>query len=167
MFQAVFRRAQAAVETSIDQAINRTIMMVPFLVAAGFATAALAYRLNRAFGPETGNLLMAALCVAVGVLTAAVMSSRQKPATDAVEVAAQPEAIATEGKEATSSPLADVDRELITAALTSIAPMAVPQVLRMVTRNLPLIAAIAAGMFVISRPVTSNSNPPDPHPAPA
>ena len=56
MFRMLFRRAQATVDRAIDGLMLRVIVAIPFLIAAGFGTAALAIWLNREYGPETGSL---------------------------------------------------------------------------------------------------------------
>lgn len=150
MFGSIFRRAQATVDNAIGQIVNRAIVAIPFLVAAGFGTAALAMRLNREFGPETGSLVLAAVFAVVGLLTALVVNSRaEKPAAKLEETA---EAAAPETAAAAEQPgTSDIDRELVMAALTSAAPIAIPGLLRTIGRNLPLVAAIAAAAFVIAR----------------
>ena len=151
MFQIMFRRAQAAVETTIDQAINRALLMVPFLVAAGFGTAALAYRLNRQFGPETANLIMAGLFVGIGLIAALFSAVRSTPGVPAVEEAAK---IADDPKSVPPAPpaeLSEADREMMMAAVGTLAPIATPILMRMVIKNLPLLAVLIAGIFVVTR----------------
>jgi hypothetical protein len=152
MFQAVIRRAQDAVDRTIDQAINRTVMLVPFVIAGGFGTAALTYLLNDAFGPQVGYLLMAALFVIIGLITMAVAHSRP---TSSIPDDAEPqpaEAAPAAAEHASAMALGDTDRELLVAALTSIAPVAMPEVLRLMVKNLPLLAVLGGALFVVTRP---------------
>ena len=154
MFGSLFRRAQATVDNAVGQIVNRTIVAIPFLVAAGFGTAAIAMRLNRELGAETASLVLAAAFSVIGLLTALVIYAR----------AEHPAAMAEEEDEPAEpdAPLSDdasmnaIDRELLKAALTTAAPIAVPGLLRTLGRNLPLVAAVAAAAFVISRD-TGNS----------
>ena len=149
MFGSLFRRAQATVDNAIGQIVNRAIVAIPFLVAAGFGTAAVAMRLNRELGPETASLVLAAAFSAIGLLTALVVYARtEKPAavTEDVSEAAEPDAALSD-----DAGMNDIDRELIKAALTTAAPIAIPGLLRTLGRNLPLVAAVAAAAFVISR----------------
>ena len=67
MFGMLFRRAQATVDRAIDGLVTRAIVAIPFLVAGGFGTAALALRLNREFGAETASLIMAGGFVGLGL----------------------------------------------------------------------------------------------------
>lgn len=152
MFAMLFRRAQATVDRAIDGLVNRAIVAIPFLIAAGFGTAALALRLNREFGPETGSLILAGGFAFLGLLAALVMRGRSEApleGEEAAEPAQSPGAAAADTAEAPD--LAGADRELIMAALTSAAPIAIPAVVRTIGRNLPLVAAVAAAAFIISR----------------
>ncbi len=155
MFQAVIKRAQLAVDKTIDQAINRTVMLVPFVIAGGFATAALSNRLTMELGPEYGHWAMAGVFTVIGAITAAIVASRQQPSpvaaaaeTPAAEAASSQ---VLETKDA-ADPIPEIDREMIMAALTSIAPLALPQLLRLLVRNLPILVVIIAGLFVVTRP---------------
>ncbi len=152
MFGMLFKRAQATVDRAIDGLVNRAIVAIPFLVAAGFGTAALALRLNREYGPETGSLILAGGFAFLGLLAALVMRGRSEAAPqgeEATEPAPGPGATAADTAEAPD--LAGADRELMMAALTSAAPIAIPALVRTIGRNLPLVAAVAAAAFIISR----------------
>jgi hypothetical protein len=149
MFGSLFRRAQATVDNAIDHAVNRVLVAIPFLIAAAFGTAALSMRLNREFGAETGSLILAGGFVVVGLFVALIVHSRaDKPAEPVNEAAETAERAADE---AVDPAMANVDRELVMAALTTAAPLALPAVLRAVGRNLPIVAAVAAAAFIMSR----------------
>jgi hypothetical protein len=152
MFGSLFRRAQATVDRAIDGLITRAIVAIPFLIAGGFGTAALAMRLNREYGAETGSLILAGGFVGLGLLVALVVRVRSEAPTEG-ETSAE-ETPASEPAAAASADAPDLlgaDRELIMAALTSAAPIALPAIVRTVGRNLPLLAAVAAAVFIISR----------------
>ena len=156
MFGSLFRRAQATVDNAIDHVVNRVLVAIPFIVAAGFGTAALSMRLNREFGAEMGSLILAGGFVAVGLVVALIVRSRmdhpaEPTAEDAETVDRNAEQVADPG-------LPNVDRELLMAALTTAAPIALPSVFRALLRNLPLVAAIAAAGFVLTR--DSHGTPP-------
>jgi hypothetical protein len=153
MFGMLFRRAQATVDRAIDGLVSRAIVAIPFLIAAGFGTAALTIRLNREFGPETGSLILAGAFAALGLIVALVVRARSESPAEAqgaaeTAPAAEPEAAAEAGD---GAGLAGADRELIMAALTSAVPMAIPAVVRTIGRNLPLVAAMAAAVLIIAR----------------
>jgi predicted histidine transporter YuiF (NhaC family) len=150
MLGSLFRRAQATVDNAIDNVVNRALVAIPFLVAAGFGTAALSMRLNREFGAETGSLILCGGFVVVGLFVALIVHSRaERPAETIAEDA---DAAQQTAEEAAADPsLANVDRELLMAALTTAAPIALPGLLRTLMRNLPIVAAIAAAGFIMSR----------------
>lgn len=149
MLGSLFRRAQATVDNAIDNAVNRALVVIPFLIAAGFGTAALSMRLNREFGAEMGSLILAGGFVLVGLVVALIVRSRSsKPTETAAEAA---ETVDREAEQAADPAMANVDRELLMAALTTAAPIALPGLLRAVMRNLPIVAAIAAAGFIMSR----------------
>jgi hypothetical protein len=149
MLGSLFRRAQATVDNAIDHVVNRALVAIPFIIAAGFGTAALAMRLNREFGAETGSLILAGGFVIVGAIVALIVHSRTaKPVEPTAEAAETTERAAAEE---TDAGLANVDRELLMAALTTAAPIALPGILRALMRNLPIVAAVAAAAFIMSR----------------
>lgn len=149
MLGSLFRRAQATVDNAIDHLVNRALVAIPFLIAAGFGTAALSMRLNREFGAEIGSLILAGGFIVVGLLVALIVHSRtSKPVEAATETA---ETAERNAEEAADPALANVDRELLMAALTTAAPIALPGLLRALLRNLPIVAAVAAAAFIISR----------------
>lgn len=154
MFGSLFRKAQATVDNAIDQFVNRAAIAVPLLVAGGFATAAASIRLHREFDAETANMILAAGFIAIALLTALLVQPR---ATDsAADEGVVPSATSGDpspgGSREGGEIASDVDRELLMAALSTAGPMALPGLMRIVSRNLPLIAAVAAAAFVITRP---------------
>lgn len=149
MFGMLFRRAQATVDRAVDSLVHRIIIATPFVIAGGFATIALALRLNREFGPETGSLILAGGFVALGLVAALALRTHSEAPPEGDGAAEETSASATAGSEGPD--ISGTDRELIMAALTSAAPIAIPAVVRTIGRNLPLVAAVAAAAFIISR----------------
>lgn len=161
MFQALFKRAENVIEQSIGQLVARIVMVVPFVVAAGFGTAALSLRLSREYGSEVSYLIMAGLFVGLGVVVAAIIAARQ-PATVGGNASAQADDAGNGAEQSTAETaksMSETDRELLLAALTSVAPIAVPHLARLLLRNLPLMATIAAGIYVMTRPSPPASQP--------
>jgi hypothetical protein len=154
MLGSLFRRAQATVDNAIDHIVSRAIVAIPFLIAAGFGTAALSMRLNREFGPETGSLMLAAGFVVVGLFVALIVHSRSSKPTETVAEAA--EATERVAEDTADAAMANVDRELLMAALTTAAPVALPGLLRALMRNLPIVATVAAAAFIMSRNTQSD-----------
>lgn len=153
MIGLLFRRAQATVDNAIGLAVSRAIVATPFLIAGGFAVAALQVRLHREFDPEIANLLLAGLFLVVGFITLIVVNVRMRASAGAQEPAAAPAqtSAAEPAAEALSLDLHPQDRELLAAALTSVAPLALPSIIGIVMRNLPALLAAAAALFAVYR----------------
>jgi len=151
MFGFLFRRAQATVDRAVDSIVHRIIIAIPFLIAGGFGTAALALRLDREYGSETASLIMAGGFAVLGLIVALVLRSRSQTPAEADAVTDEAPAQASATASAEGPDLSSTDRDLIMAALTSAAPIAIPAVVRTIGRNLPLVAAVAAAAFIISR----------------
>lgn len=160
MFGFIFRRAQATVDNAINQVVYGSVVIVPLLVAAGFGTAALAVRLNRDYPPEITCLIIAGIYAAIAVLAAgvnALRTMRESPAADS------PAAEAASAQQAEDDGLlSGGDREMLLAALSSAAPLALPAVIRTALRNLPIILAVLITAFVLSRPDSAAESQPEP-----
>lgn len=158
LFGSLFRQAQATVETSIGQAVDRAVLAVPFIVAGGFVTAAIAAYVIRVYGTELGSLIMALVFVLVGLVVMGAQSAKRphaasrNTATDAVEPAE------ADTSPPPDEPMSKTDRELLFAVLTSGAPILAPQLFKMIARNLPLLAAIVAALFIMTRPPQEHSD---------
>lgn len=157
MFAAIFHRAQAAVDTAVGQFVNRAIIAVPFIIAGGFATAALYMRLDREYGAETSTLIMSGLFAVLGLLSLAFVgrSSPSAAATDDDHLASTADEALSETQQ---SAMSDSDKDLLMAALASAAPVALPGLFRLALRNVPIIIAILAALFVMTRPPVEASS---------
>ena len=152
MFAALFNRAQATVDNAIGQAINRAIVAVPFVIAGAFATAALTIRLTRILGDEYGYLAIAGIFVIVGLVAALVMQPSTATATASEPKSATADQTAEKTTTQTSgSAASDLDPELMVAALSTVAPIALPAIVRMILKNLPIVAVLAAALYVFTR----------------
>jgi hypothetical protein len=151
MLQALFHRAEATVEHMIASTVAKVLVAVPFLIAVGFLTAALAAYLYDAFGTLGGNLAMAGIFAVLGLVSAAILFwPGTTAAHDEGEVAVAPDASASTLAEAEPL-LAAADRELLVAAVKTVGPVAAPLLARVFYRNLPLVAAVGVAAFVLSR----------------
>lgn len=166
MFGWLFRQAQETVETTIDYAIARVVVALPFIVAAGFAIAALTLFLIRSLGGEAATLIMAAAFTVVGLIAMATVHARasRQNASSQGGGSAEPGGQTTDatGSETSALGLDTRDREAMLAALTAVGPMALPHLLRLVFRNIPILAAGAAAIYVLARSATA----PEPESAP-
>ena len=151
MFKELFQRAQRTVDRTIDQVVNSAIVAIPFLIAAGFATATLTLKLTQEFGPETGYLLMAALFGIIGLVTFGIVSLRPQASSDhAPHSETEPEDDAADTTRMFDD-LSAADKELLRSSLAAFAPLAVPAILRLFTRNLPLLVAVGAAVAFVFR----------------
>ncbi len=155
MFSALFNRAQATVDNAISQALNRAILAVPFVLATAFALAALTSYLRRELGEDAGLLAMAGVLGVIGLLMTLVVATSRAVAGP-VPMAEIEEAPVEGSKEREATLGAEVDKEMLTAALASMAPMALPTILRVLFRNLPLLIVIAVFLFSITREGSSD-----------
>lgn len=151
MFGHLFRRAQATVDNAIGMAISRALVAIPFLVAAAFGVAALSVRLNRHYDPEIANLILAGLFTVVGAITALLVYGRS-PAETPVAAETSIAAAASEAPAAAEPlKLSAEDKDLLVAALSTAAPMALPGLLQLIWRNLPLLLAVGVALFTLLR----------------
>ena len=76
MFASLFKRAEASVDNAVGDLGNRIVIAVPFLIALGFGAYSLSLTWIRFYGPEVGNLLVAAAFSVVGLIAAIVVKTR-------------------------------------------------------------------------------------------
>lgn len=167
LFQSVIRRAEAAIESVLDQALARALVALPLLVAAGFATAALSTYVNAQYGEQTGQLIMAGAFAGLGLvamLYVSIVGSGTPETGEAATAtgASEPAEGSPSDDSAAVRALGDAERELVTTMLVSAAPVAVPGIMRTLIRNLPLVLLILVVAFILSRagagePNTENS----------
>lgn len=159
MLAALFHRAEAAVDNAIGLVLTRVLLAIPFLVAVGFATAAATSYAVRELGPEAGYLVVAAVFAVIGVIASAIVFASSPAArTDDVAGLQSTSQSPEETRDATPE-MSSVDRELIMTALTSTAPLALPALINLVVRNFPIVAALLAIIYVLSRPSPEVSDP--------
>jgi hypothetical protein len=166
MFQALIQKAQGAVNTAIGKVLTRAAVAVPLVMAAGFGIAALTVALSQAFGPALSYTIMAGVFVAIAGVTAMVMSRTE---TEPQPVQDEAPSLAENVAEF-ATPL--LDRDTILPLLTTAGPMALPALLRLAARNLPLlVVAVIVAMFFFGRSLradeqttgTSDEPVPSPH----
>lgn len=154
MFASLFKRAEASVDNAIADLGNRVMITVPFLVAFGFGAASLSAYANRTYGTEIGNLIVAAVFLAIGCVVAIVVKARSRPAP-ALE---QPDTAESE-HDATSTK-SMFDNEQLLGLASTVVPILLPSLMRTATKNWPLILAVAGGLFVFSQSEDAKDAPP-------
>ncbi|WP_333793826.1 hypothetical protein [Hyphomicrobium sp.] len=160
MFQGLLKRAERSIDHVIARFLSRALVAVPLIVAAGFATAAMAVKLVELYGPFAAYVCMAVLFAVIGLVTMAVVSSgshtdTEPETSEAVSAASE----SGEGDDEGSGGAADFLTPEIRSLLTSIGPAALPPVARGVGRNLPLILFLAVVAYIISRFASTAGHP--------
>lgn len=163
MFRALFRQAQETVESSITEVVVRALLAIPFLIAIAFASAALTIKLRDAYGGVIAMSVMAGVFALMGLIATAFHAARRSRSATAADVVEEP-ASAGVGvpEDVQTGGMSDTERDLLMAALTSAAPVAIPQLARLILRNLPILAALAAALFIITRPSVAGTEPNQP-----
>ncbi|MDX2157064.1 MAG: hypothetical protein SFW09_11205 [Hyphomicrobiaceae bacterium] len=158
MFYSLFKRAEESVDNAIASVLSRVLIAIPFIVAAGFATASLANYLHSIMEPAPANFVMALVFGVLGLIAALVVWARSPPSTASAE---EREAeSAGGGAELPHDPVVGpIDREILVNTLSAVGPTALPVIARVVLRNLPLVVAVAVAGFVVSRAASDTQSP--------
>jgi hypothetical protein len=150
----VFRKAQATVDNAMAKLVWTLLMVVPLIVAVGFGTAAASAYLHRIYEPEIADLIVAGAYGVVAIVMAIAYAMRT-PETAASEEAKAQEEVETSPASTQSSMFGDAEREMVIAALTTAAPFALPRIMAVAFRNLPVLAVLGVVAFVLSRSSTA------------
>jgi hypothetical protein len=133
MFSAVMNKAAQAIEAKLATIVGRAIIVVPFLIAAGFVTAATTIVLINSYGGVVACFALAAGFSLIGLIGLAVLNAQapsvEEPAASAESVQQSSEPLMTTGA--------------LLGLLTTIGPANIAGLLRLAVRNLPLLAAAA------------------------
>lgn len=147
MFQSLINRAQRSVDTLVSKYVARAAVAVPFLVAMGFGTAAASVKLSETYGSLTAYTVLAGAFAAIGLVAAAAIAI-SGPGATTVEAVDEPEAVAeSEATEASLAP--SIDPAMIMSALTTVGPVALPQLLKLFARNLPLVIGVVVLAYLL------------------
>jgi hypothetical protein len=148
MMQGLINRAQRSIEALVSKYVTRVAVAVPFVVALGFGTTAASVKLGEAYGSTIGYAIMAAIYAGVGLVAVAAIAANSPPQPTASEaVQSAPESNkADQAAEARGMPMTP---ELIMAALATAGPAAVPAIMRLLVKNLPLLLAVVALAYLL------------------
>lgn len=167
MFGSILQQAKVTIRSSISEAVDRALVAVPFLIAGGFLTTALAAYLIRNYGLEIGALIVGVLFLLIGLIVS--LAFKSSTSTAGAEPEAAAETSASSGAQSDSAAheqwWSEAERDVVKAAAAAAVPYTVPVLMRLVLRNLPLIAAVAAALFVLTRPTDPTEQ--GPYAAPA
>jgi hypothetical protein len=160
MSGGLLRTAYLVIVDAIAQLMGRVAVVIAFLIALAFVMTAASTRLTLQFGSESANLILAGCYAILGLLIAGVLIVRSGHSAEP-ESAAETEAHETAADGSIVSP---ADRELLLTALSSLAPVALPKLVSLAVRSLPLIAAVVLLILLISQGSSRASDaPPSPH----
>lgn len=167
MFGSILQQAKVTIRSSISEAVDRALVAVPFLIAGGFLTTALAAYLIRSYGLEIGALIVGVLFLVIGLIVGAAVKSTA--ATSEPELEPSSESTASSGSPSGSAAneqwWSETEMDVVKAAAAAAVPYTVPVLMRLALRNLPLIAAVAAALFVFTRPAGPAEQGPNVAPA--
>ncbi|WP_290983312.1 hypothetical protein [Hyphomicrobium sp.] len=148
VFASLFERAEASVDNAIGDLGNRVIITIPFIVALGFGAASLSLFVNRTYGAEVGNLIVAGVFAVLGGIIALVVKARRTARTGYSAQSEAQKETAREAQPAMSKSF--FDNEQLMGIASAAAPILLPALLRTATKNWPLVLAVAAGLYVFS-----------------
>src|SRR5436190_5164352 len=139
VFAGLVNNAKAAASRLVLRYVARASVAIPFLIAIGFAIAALAVMLVERFGHVTAYWIMAGGLAAIGVIAAIVVSVKEHEEDTAEKVAEQHDTKGVIG-DGTSDAMMQAPVALLGALVT--APGGITTVLkiaRVLGRNYPLV----------------------------
>jgi hypothetical protein len=146
MFQSLINRAQRSIDTLVSRYVARAAVAVPFIVAMGFGTAAASVKLTQVYGNLTAYTILAAAFAGIGLIAAAgiAFSGSGEPASSD-----EPEAEEAAQSDTESNLESAIDPATVMSALTTVGPVALPHVLRLLARNLPLVLGLLVLAYLL------------------
>jgi hypothetical protein len=143
MFQPLLDHAKERVTSSIEKLVARGVVAIPFLIALGFATAALTIKAIELWGAVVGCLAVAALYLVAATVLAAFFLGKEERESEELEAAAKQQA------EETSSIMSLLQTDPV-AALSALGTNV--SILRMLGRNSPLLLMVlVVGIYLWTR----------------
>jgi hypothetical protein len=142
MFRGLINDAKSAAGAMIGKYVARASVAVPFIIAAGFAVAAITLLLVDRFGAIRAYFMVAGGFTAIGIIAglAVKVKEREEEAADAQVAEADTSAVASEAatQAAMQAPLA-----LLGALFsTPLGPSAAANGVKLLARNLPLVVLL-------------------------
>lgn len=138
MFRGLINDAKAAAGAVVGKYVMRASVAVPFIVAAGFAVAAITSMLITRYGTTTASWIVAGGFTVIGIVAAAVVSVKEHEEVVADQKAEETDTGAVASDVAMQAPLA-----LLGALLTSPGgPSSALSIVKLLARNLPLVVLL-------------------------
>ena len=146
MFKVLINDIKSAAASFLGTYLARASVAVPFLVALGFATAAIALELTERFGARNALWILAGGFCAIGLLAALAVTMKEQQEMEAAEEQERSEggigemtsAASAAATAAATQAASHVPAALLGALLQNPSASALP-VARMVGRNMPLL----------------------------
>lgn len=151
MLEGLVKDIKSAAASFVDQYLARASVAIPFIVAFGFATAALGLELTARFGAKNAFWMMAAGFSALGILAALFVTMREREAAAAEErQAGESSGLADLGEmasEAATQAAGRLPLGLLAPLLASPSASALATG-RLLGRNMPLVLLLALIVFL-------------------
>jgi hypothetical protein len=138
MFQGLINNAKSAVSGLVLKYVARASVAVPFLIALGFALAAITVMLVERFGHVTAYWAIAGGLALVGAMAAVIVSAKEREEEEVAEQAAEK----TDTEEVVSNAAAQAIVQTpiaLLGALFTTSPATALNGVRLLARNLPLV----------------------------
>jgi hypothetical protein len=151
VFQSLVNRAQRSVDSLISKYVARAAVAVPFIIAMGFGTAAAAVKLTAEYGSMTAYTILAGAFAAIGLVAAVAIAMVSPQPAASPEATPEQTAAAQNGEAADEEavPELPVDPAMVLSMLTTLGPALTPYLLRVLTRNLPLLTGLAIVAYLL------------------
>lgn len=142
MFRALINDAKAAATSVVAKYLARASVAVPFLIAAGFAIAAITHMLIQRFGAVLGCWLLAAGFTLIGVVATLLVKVKEHE-EEVAEQQAEAADTADVANEAAAQALMQAPLALVGGLLsTPLGPKSVANGAKLILRNLPLVVLL-------------------------
>ena len=173
MFRALINDAKAAATSVVAKYLARASVAMPFLIAAGFAIAAITHMLIQRFGAVLGCWLLAAGFTLIGVVATLLVKVKEHE-EEVAEQQAEAADTADVANEAAAQALMQAPLALVGGLLsTPLGPKSVANGAKLILRNLPLVVLLGliALLFWPTQPTAAEGDqdqgeeqPPGPEP---
>jgi hypothetical protein len=142
VFRSLINDAKSAIGALIAKYLSRAAVAIPFIMAGGFATAAVTLKLIENFGAVSAYAMVAAGFTLIGALAALVISAKESAQQDESEPKPQ-QADAAESSAIETGAVLAAPLSLLGPVLSALGPSTALQAARTLINNLPLVVLIA------------------------
>jgi hypothetical protein len=143
MFRGLINDAKSAATSVIVKYLARASVAIPFLIAVGFAIAAITHTLIAHFGAVMGCWILAAGFTLVGVVATLFIKHKEQE-EEVAEQQAEARDTAEVANEAAAQALVQMPVALLGALMSApVGPKAVANSAKVLLRNLPLVVLLA------------------------